>query len=67
MDGRTVAGGSCELLEEVMGRGKGSSTPDLSDDATGEGLRQFWMHLPKHPEQVALSKALLNRILNLQI
>ena len=50
-----------------MGRGKGSSTPDLSDDATGEGLRQFWMHLPKHPEQVALSKALLNRILNLQI
>ena len=52
---------------KVMDREKGRSLPDLSDDAIGQGLLQPWIHLPKHPGQEALSKALLNQMLNLQI
>lgn len=50
---------------KVMGRERGSKIPDLSDDATGQGLRQFWMRLSKHPEQGAFSKAIFNQVLNL--
>jgi hypothetical protein len=66
---RWVAGPLQENLanswNKVMGREKGRSLPDLSDDATGQGLRQFWMRLSKHPEQGAFSKAISNQVLNL--
>jgi hypothetical protein len=52
---------------KVMGRKRGRSLPDLSDEATGQGLRQFWMHLAKHTGQGAFSKAFSNQMLNLQI
>jgi len=41
--------------------------PGLSHGAAAQGIRQFWKHLAKHPEQEALRKALLMQMLNLQI
>lgn len=52
---------------KVMCREKGRNLPDLGNEASGQGIRQCWMPLPRHPEQEAFSKGLLNRVLNLQI
>ena len=41
--------------------------PGLSYGAAAQGIRQFWKHLTKHPEQEAFRKALLMQMLNLQI
>jgi len=41
--------------------------PGLSYGAAAQGIRQCWKHLPKHPEQGAFRKALLNEMLNLQL
>jgi len=41
--------------------------PGLSYGAAAQGIRQFWKHLSKHPEQEAFRKALLKEMLNLQI
>jgi len=41
--------------------------PGLSYRAAAQGIRQFWKHLAKHPEQEAFRKALLMQMLNLQI
>lgn len=52
---------------KVIGLEKGRNLPDVSDNATGQGLRQLWMRLSKHSEQGAFSKAISNQMLNLQI
>ena len=41
--------------------------PGLSYGAAAQGIRQFWKHLAKHPEQEAFRKALLMQMLNVQI
>jgi len=41
--------------------------PGLSHGAAAQGIRQFWKHLAKHPEQEAFRKALLMQMLNIQI
>jgi hypothetical protein len=57
-----LRGDPANLWNKVMGREKGRNLPDVSDNATGQGLRQFWMRLSKRPEQGAFSKAISNQM-----